>query len=259
MNELFWENLTKYTYNPFELIIVDNGSDDGSAEFFESVGAKVIRNGANYSYPYCQNRGIDAASYNWLAFLNNDIIVSPNWDKHIIQSMEYNGLEIASACGVEGLESKKETRKYRRRWNKVKLIITMLGKSKFVLSLSHKLMYYDWKKFSKKRSENFKKQIRQGFVGNTIVIKRSAIEKIGLWDERFQAADYDLYFRSLDRAKTIGDIKPVHICLDVYVHHYIRLTVNVKYPPYVDKDNLISVTDRWPISMLDDYDALMAN
>jgi len=34
VNELFWEHLQRYTKNSFELIIIDNGSTDGSADFF---------------------------------------------------------------------------------------------------------------------------------------------------------------------------------------------------------------------------------
>jgi GT2 family glycosyltransferase len=258
MNELYWEHLVKYTHNKFELIIIDNGSDDGSAEFFESVGAKVIRNGANYSYPYCQNRGLEMAQYDWLAFLNNDIIVSPNWDKHIIDSMTVNELEIATACGVEELENKVETKKLRRRWNKAKWLISLFGQSKIWLSLAHKLMYPNWTLFCEQRYKKFEKQIRQGFVGNTVVIKRDAIDKIGLWDEQQQGADFDLYFRTLERAQKFGDIKPVHICLDSFVHHYIRLTAKQKYPPFVDANNLISITEKWGESMVNNYRDLMS-
>lgn len=258
MNELYWENLSRYTHNKFELIIIDNGSNDGSAEFFESVGAKVIRNGANYSYPYCQNRGIEVAQYDWLAFLNNDIIVSPDWDKHIMENMDFNNLDVATSCGVEQVESRIETRRLRRRWNKVKLIISAFGQSKGLLTLTHKLMYWNWTGFCEKRYRNFEKKIRQGFVGNTVIMKRGALEKIGLWDERLQGADYDLYYRTLARSEQAGDIRPVHICLDSFVHHYIRLTSRKGYPPFFDQDNLISVDEKWGKSKIEEYSELMS-
>ncbi|WP_411728076.1 glycosyltransferase family 2 protein [Methyloglobulus sp.] len=258
MNELYWENLSKYTHNEFELIVIDNGSDDGSVEFFESVGAKIIRNGANYSYPYCQNRGIEAAQYDWLVFLNNDIIVPRDWDTCIMDSMNFNGLDVATSCGVEQVETKIETRKLRRRWNNVKLMISLLGQSKFFLLLAHKVMYQNWPLFCEQRYQKFEKKVRQGFVGSAVVMKRAALDKIGLWDERLQAADYDLYFRVLERSQKTGDIKPVHICLDIFVHHYIRLTSKNKYPPLFDKANFISIEDKWGKSKMNDYFELMS-
>lgn len=245
VNELFWNNLKKFTYHKFELIIIDNGSTDGSAEFFESVGATVIRNNKNYSYPYCQNQGIRASNYEWLAFLNNDIIVSPKWDKYMISSMEVNLLEVATVCGIEQVENFSETKKLKRRWKKIKNLLSLFGKSKLLLNLMHKFMYGNWIKFNKTRNINFLHKIKEGFVGNTVFIKRNALEKIGYWDERLQGADFDLCLRTKKRSDSVGDIKPVHICLDVFNHHYIRLTAKSYYPPFADSDNLISIEEKW--------------
>ncbi len=43
-NQLFLEGVQRYTTGPYEVIIVDNHSTDGSAEFFEANQCKVIRN-----------------------------------------------------------------------------------------------------------------------------------------------------------------------------------------------------------------------
>ncbi|MEO5572209.1 MAG: glycosyltransferase, partial [Bacteroidia bacterium] len=94
MNKIFLDNLEKYSHHPFELIIIDNNSTDGSREFFKQNKATVIENAGNYSYPYCQNQGIKKAKFDILAFLNNDVIVSPGWDKRLIEIAEKNSLEI---------------------------------------------------------------------------------------------------------------------------------------------------------------------
>jgi len=245
VNELFWENLKRHTRNPFELIIIDNGSTDGSAEFFESVGARVIRNPANYSYPHCQNQGIAIAQYEWMGFLNNDIIVSPEWDARLIDSMQANGLEVATICGIEQIESATATRKLKRRWQRIKNFLSLFGYSKRSLSLMHRWMYGDWSAFCRDRQQRFRHQIKEGFVGNTVMMTRSSIEKIGLWDESQQGADFDLYLRSKVRARDFGDIKPVHIALDVFVHHYIRLTCKAGYPPFADRNQLRPLQEKW--------------
>jgi len=250
VNELFWQNLKLHTYHPFELIIIDNGSTDGSAEFFHSVGATVIKNNANYSYPYSQNQGIKVANNEWLGFLNNDIIVSPQWDKIMISSMLKHSLEIATSCGIEQVENSIATRALKRRWQRIKNFVGLFGYDNTTLRLMHRWMYGDWEKFSLERQKAFKSMIKEGFVGNTVVMNQSAFPKIGLWDERLQAADFDLYLRSKVRAETKGDIKPVHICLDVFNHHYIRMTAKVKYPKFADHAHLISLEEKWTAAEL---------
>lgn len=250
INRLFWQYLVRYTHNEFELIIVDNGSVDGSREFFESVGARVIKNKGNYSYPFCQNRGIEIAKYDFLAFLNNDIIVSPEWDLRLLNNMQRNDLCIVTACGIENMENRHETRRLKNKWKIYRNFLKVFGHSLLNLKISHKLMYGNWEGFCNNRHVIFEGKTKEGFVGCAIMMKRSAIDKVGLWDERIQAADYDLYLRSKQRAIEYRDIKPMSICLDVFVHHFIRITLNKKHPVFVDKDNLIPLEQKWSRDVL---------
>ena len=245
VNQLFFEHLQRYTRHPFELIIIDNGSTDGSAEYFDSVGATVIRNHANYAYPHSQNQGIAVAKYDWLAFLNNDIIVSPDWDERLIETMQANGLEVATVCGIEQIENAAATKQLKHRWQRIKNILGLFGFNRTTLSWMHKLMYRNWEAFCTSRQQRFKHQIKEGFVGNTVMIARSALAKIGLWDERIQAADFDLYLRTKKREQEVGDMRAMHLCLDVFIHHYIRLTMKAGYPPFADRDQLIGLEQKW--------------
>lgn len=246
VNQLFWENLKRYTASPFELIIIDNASTDGSAEFFESVGAQVIRNLVNYSYPVSQNQGLAIARGDWLGFLNNDIVVSPDWDRHLIENMTANGLEVATCCGVEQLETLQATQRIKRRWKRIKGVCSLLGITPFSLRLMHRWMYHgDWKIFCAERYRAFRLKAAEGFVGNTVMMTRSALEKLGPWDETMQGADFDLYLRSKKRALEQGDIRPVHIALDTFNHHFVRLTVKAKPPRFADAENLARLEDKW--------------
>ena len=246
MNKVYLEYLNKYTDGKFELIIIDNASTDGSAEFFEANGAIVIRNDGNYSYPYAQNQGIKIAKYDNLAFLNNDIIVSPHWNSRLIKTMNDNQLEAITACGVERLESKFATKINRTKWNIIKKVVSKFGSAESQILLMHKLMYNRWEHFCDSRYAKFSTQIKEGFVGNTVLFKRSLIDKVGLWDERIQGADFDLYLRIKQRQLDVGDIKPLSYALGVYVHHFIRFTLaDGKYPPFVDLANIITVEEKW--------------
>ena len=245
MNQIYWENLAKHTKQSFELIVIDNASTDPSASFFESVGARVIRNPGNYSYPVSQNQGIAIARGEWLAFLNNDIIVSEGWDETLIANAEHNQLDVITSCGIERIESKAATKKLRRRWNRIRGLVGLFGTGRNSLLLMHKWMYGNWAAFCKNRQENFKHQAVEGFVGNTVMLSRRALNILGPWDETQQAADFDLFLRTAMRVREVGDIRPMHIALDCFNHHYIRLTMKGGYPPFVDKDKLIPLEQKW--------------
>lgn len=245
MNQIYWENLVKNTKNKFELIVIDNASTDASADFFESVGARVIRNSGNYSYPVSQNQGIALAQGEWLAFLNNDIIVSEGWDETLIANAEHNQLDVITSCGIERVESKEVTKKMRRRWNRIRGLVGLFGIGRNSLLLMHKWMYGNWSAFCQSRRERFKHQAVLGFVGNTVMFSRRALEILGPWDETQQAADFDLFLRTAMRARDVGDIRPMHIALDCFNHHYIRLTMKGGYPPFVDRDKLIPLDQKW--------------
>ena len=245
VNRWFVEHLKRHTQQPYELIIIDNASTDGSAEFFESVGAKVIRNAANYSYPYTQNQGIAVAQGEWLAFLNNDIVVSPGWDTRLLASAQRNGLDLLTVCGIECIETPEATRTLRRRWKRAALPVRLFGAVQPWLKLSHRWMYGDWERFNRDRAQRFDGQVLEGYVGNSVLMNRRAIELVGLWDERIQAADADLFLRSKKRAEEHGDIRPLHIALDVFVHHYIRITLRANPPAFADAGRLIPMDEKW--------------
>jgi GT2 family glycosyltransferase len=80
-------------YPNFEVIFVDNGSVDGSAQFikrmFESdARVKIVELQKNYGYALGNNIGASIARGKYIAFVNNDVIVTSNWLNELISILE---------------------------------------------------------------------------------------------------------------------------------------------------------------------------
>lgn len=78
------------TYPSFEVVLVDNGSTDGSValvrEQFPSV--RVIAAGENLGFAKANNVGIRATDSPLVATLNNDTWVEPDWLEQLVRVME---------------------------------------------------------------------------------------------------------------------------------------------------------------------------
>ena len=114
-------------------------------------------------------------------------------------------------------------------------------------------MYGNWEEFNANRTKKFADSTIKGSLGHSVIMTKAGIEKVGLWDERIQSADFDLCLRVMKRHTEKGDIKPVHIALGVFNHHFIRLTLKSKPIPFYDADKIIPIEQKWEKAELDKY------
>lgn len=68
----------------FELVVVDNGSSDGTPEYLTRLSrsdarVRVLLNGRNAGFAVACNQGLGLAAGDHLVLLNNDTLVPPNW------------------------------------------------------------------------------------------------------------------------------------------------------------------------------------
>ena len=77
-------------YKPYEVIIIDNASSDGTVEFLDSLegDVKIITNDTNLGFAMSNNQGAKVAKGKYLMFLNNDTIPQPGWLENMVKIMK---------------------------------------------------------------------------------------------------------------------------------------------------------------------------
>ncbi|MFB2982221.1 glycosyltransferase family 2 protein [Microseira sp. BLCC-F43] len=65
---------------PCEVVVADNGSDDGTEEYIRSLGSRVIyhRNSANLGHSGAVNAGVRVAKGKWIKPVDDDDYLAPN-------------------------------------------------------------------------------------------------------------------------------------------------------------------------------------
>lgn len=92
-------SLLKLNYKPIEIVLVDNGSADASVDIVREIcggGAKIVRLEKNVGFAAGVNIGVENASGEFIATLNNDMIVEPSWLDQPMELLKDNSVGIVS-------------------------------------------------------------------------------------------------------------------------------------------------------------------
>jgi glycosyltransferase involved in cell wall biosynthesis len=114
--QLCLQALLEHTRPAWELVVVDNGSTDGTGLYLEGVRdaarvpVTVIANGQNLGFPRAVNQGLQAARGEFLVLLNNDAVVTDGWLDQLIAlasiPAEVNGTAHDPESKIQNLKSK---------------------------------------------------------------------------------------------------------------------------------------------------------
>lgn len=199
------QSIVKHTSVPYELIIIDNGSSDGTQSFLEEYAKKhsrcsIILNKENRGFAGGNNQGIAAAKGDYILLLNNDVVVTEAWLERLIAHAESDaniGMAGPVSNSISGPQQV-ENVTYGRNLNKM-----------------HKFA----QEYSKNNVGRTQDILR--LVGFCLLIKRQVLEIIGGMDESYGNGNYeddDLCLRS-----RIAGYRHI-IAHDVFVHHYGSVT-----------------------------------
>lgn len=101
---------TDYPKDKYEVIVVDNASSDGSADYIGAIfpQVKLIRMQTNVGYALGANVGFNSSKGEFIAVLNNDVRVTKDWLVKLVRVMQSNP-KIGAVCPKKLLMSSPKT------------------------------------------------------------------------------------------------------------------------------------------------------
>ena len=203
----------------YEIIVVDNNSTDGSREILtrfkiSDLRFKIILNRENLGFAKANNQGIKLSQGKYILILNPDIIVLPGAIEVLYQFMEAH--PEVTLCGPKLLNPDKSIQYSCCRFPTLYTPVlrrTFLGKVPF---FRKKLEEYLMKDFDHARPCEV-----DWLLGAALAMRRSGLDKIGFFDERFF-----LYFEDVDLARRAhkAGLKVYYVPASQMYHFHQRLS-----------------------------------
>ncbi|MCF2940392.1 glycosyltransferase [Paenibacillus alkaliterrae] len=220
------ESIRAYTEpGSYEIIVVDNASTDETADWLQQQhDLTVILNENNEGFPKGCNQGIAAAQGELIMLLNNDTVVTCNW------------LDNLKKC----LFSK----------NQIGAVGPITNNASYYTAIHAPYQTKEGiQQFAQKHnvSNPAKWEERLKLIGFCLLIKREAVEEIGLLDERFGIGNFEDDDYSL-RMRKAG--YRLMLCRDTFIHHYGSASFNSDTDRYrhVLQENERKFIEKWGFS-----------
>jgi len=98
--EVILPSLAAQTYEPLDIVVVDDASSDDSLVYLAGTWpqVRVVALEHNVGIAAAMNRGMSAATGELIALLNNDLELEPDWAEHMAAAMLANPSAASAAC-----------------------------------------------------------------------------------------------------------------------------------------------------------------
>lgn len=221
----------------FEVFVVDNNSNDKSAEMIaqEFLQVNLIENKNNLGFAKANNQAIKEACGDFVLLLNPDMRVFPDTLKKSLKWMKEN--KQANVAGCKLVDEKGKTVPHVRRfpgfWDQLAIVLKIPHIFPNVLD-KYLMKDFDYNKASKVDS------IR----GSFFMIRREALDKVGGLDERFF-----IWFEEVDFCRQVWENRgevwyfPEASCLDYFGQSFAQVK-RVKTQKYF-RDSMLKYFQKW--------------
>jgi len=165
------EAILQQTYPELELILVDDGSTDGSPTLLRKLAAanprvRLVALRENRGIAAARNAGLAVARGHLIAFLDNDAIPAPDWLAALVQRMQAD--PTIGACASRVLFADRPD------------LVDSVGSVLNRLAYGTNVGMYELDEFLELPDEIMYA------TGNGLILRREALEKVGPFDEGFR-------------------------------------------------------------------------
>ncbi|OQW35778.1 MAG: hypothetical protein A4E19_16140 [Nitrospira sp. SG-bin1] len=205
----------------YEVIIVDNGSTDGTQEFLAELkgDVQIIRNEENVGFAKACNRGARVARGQYLVFLNNDTIPQSGWLSSLVSEVDAH-----QEVGIVG--------------SKLLYPNGTIQHAGVVRDLEHRLPYHIYKNLPADHPAVNQRREFQIVTAACLLIRRALFEEVEGFDEGYMNGfeDADLCLKVRERGYAV-----VYQPRSVVVH----LESQTSGRKLHDDQNATRFLDRW--------------
>lgn len=164
----------------YEIIVVDNASADGSAQMVrkEFPSVILIENSENLGFAAANNRGIKASKGRYILLLNSDTIILNNAIAQTLSFADNNQNAAAVACKVLNPDMSLQSTCFM-----FPSLLNMILSTSYLYKLLPKSKFFGRERMTWWGRDTVREV--DAVTGCFMLVRRSAVEKVGLMDERF--------------------------------------------------------------------------